>query len=496
MTPVHDDLVAGSPELILGSETISLKSLGLDIGSATSHLAVVDLHLERVNGSYDVTSRDVVYRSPVSLTPYRGDALIDADLLGSFIRSQCDAARESIGHIDVSVVLMTGAAALPENAAGVGELAGSGVPEFMSICAGDRLEAELAAHGSGAVGASLGGRNVLNIDIGGATTKLSWCQDGGIARTETYDFGSRVITVGADGKVTRMSDAGIRLGNLCGLQLAPGVLITEAERLLLAERLSEGIVAAAARQAHQGWTQSFLREMHSLNDPLFDSIVLSGGVAGFVSGESVASFGDLGDAVGVALARRLRDMGGEVYVAEDAIRSTALGLSKFAVQMSGATVALDRVELPLRDVPIVKIDPRLMTDDFSMVGGSIRERIAVLGLSGASRTIAVMMPWRGPITYARLDELSSAILDGLCSQIEAGSPTILVVDKDIGQTLGRHLIDERGLRGPVLVMDGIELRDFDFIDILRTGGVGAQQIMVTVKSLDFNAGSAKWLQVI
>jgi ethanolamine utilization protein EutA len=49
------------------------------------------------------------------------------------------------------------------------------VGELVCASAGDHMEAMLAAHGSGAVAASAkgAGKRILNIDIGGATTKFA-----------------------------------------------------------------------------------------------------------------------------------------------------------------------------------------------------------------------------------------------------------------------------------------------------------------------------------
>ena len=59
---------------IEGLEMFSLKSVGIDIGSSTSHLIFSHITLRRqgasLSGKFKVTNREVLYRSPIMLTPY------------------------------------------------------------------------------------------------------------------------------------------------------------------------------------------------------------------------------------------------------------------------------------------------------------------------------------------------------------------------------------------------------------------------------------------
>jgi ethanolamine utilization protein EutA len=59
-----------------------------------------------------------------------------------------------------------------------------------------------------------------------------------------------------------------------------------------------------------------------------------------------------------------------------------------------------------------------------------------------------------------------------------------MVDGDIAQTLGAILRDEIGVESEVLVIDGVVLWDFDYIDLGRIR-MPSQTVPVTVKSLVF-----------
>ena len=74
-------------------DEIRLVSVGVDIGSSTSHLVFSRLVLERVDNRYLVTEREVFHESDVLLTPYTADLTeIDAGKLGQFIDKQYEIA--------------------------------------------------------------------------------------------------------------------------------------------------------------------------------------------------------------------------------------------------------------------------------------------------------------------------------------------------------------------------------------------------------------------
>ena len=60
-----------------------------------------------------------------------------------------------------------------------------------------------------------------------------------------------------------------------------------------------------------------------------------------------------------------------------------------------------------------------------------------------------------------------------------------MVDGDIAQTLGAILRDELGVEGEILVIDGVVLWDFDYIDLGRIR-MPSRTVPVTVKSLVFS----------
>ena len=91
-------------------DQIRLTSVGVDIGSSTSHLAFSRLVLERLDSRYLVTARDVFHESEVLLTPYAGDATIDGAALATFIARQYALAGLAPDGIDTGALILTGVA--------------------------------------------------------------------------------------------------------------------------------------------------------------------------------------------------------------------------------------------------------------------------------------------------------------------------------------------------------------------------------------------------
>src|SRR5262244_2222788 len=91
----HPEFAAIGPDTIMedieGLEMFTLKSVGIDIGSSTSHLVFSRLTLRRqgaaLSGRFKVTAREVLYRSPIMLTPYLAATKIDTDKVNRFIHN-------------------------------------------------------------------------------------------------------------------------------------------------------------------------------------------------------------------------------------------------------------------------------------------------------------------------------------------------------------------------------------------------------------------------
>ena len=199
----HLDFADWGPDAVIedieGLEMFTLKSVGIDIGSSTSHLVFSQLTLRRqgasLSGRFKITERKVLFRSAIILTPYRSGTLIDVEKVKRFIEHAYRAARLQPEDIDTGAVIITGEALKKENAQPIVEYFAKYAGKFICAAAGHNHEALLAAYGSGAVDvAKTENKTVLNVDIGGGTTKFSLIDRGDMTQTAAINIGARLIS--------------------------------------------------------------------------------------------------------------------------------------------------------------------------------------------------------------------------------------------------------------------------------------------------------------
>ena len=77
----------------------------------------------------------------------------------------------------------------------------------------------------------------------------------------------------------------------------------------------------------------------------------------------------------------------------------------------------------------------------------------------------------------------------MANTVRDGKPVILMMDGDVGRTLGQILRRELDVEGGVISIDGLQLKDFDYVDIgdvIRPTNV----VPLIIKSLLFSAPEA------
>ena len=85
----------------------------------------------------------------------------------------------------------------------------------------------MAAYGSGAVARSIRDeRAVMNVDVGGGTSKIAVCADGKVIDLTAVDVGARLVCLDPDGRIARVEEAGRRFGAELGIELALGGMLT------------------------------------------------------------------------------------------------------------------------------------------------------------------------------------------------------------------------------------------------------------------------------
>ncbi len=478
-------------------DEIVLVSVSMDIRSSTSHLVFSRLRLERLDSRYIVAERTVLHESEVLLTPYVGtvgtadNVTIDADALRAFVDRQYALAGVTPELIDSGALILTGVAVRRSNARAIGELFAAQAGKFVAVSAGDALETTLAAMGSGAAARSIReGCRVMNIDIGGGTSKIAVCEGGAVVAQTALDIGARIVGLDDSGRVTRLEASGARLAAEVGLTLEVGSLADAAGVQRLVQHMADRLFEALQGGTLSPGTAALLRLEGLPAGAPPEIVTFSGGVSEYIYGRETQAYGDLGPALAQAVLARVRAWGprmAEPGTGDQGIRATVVGASQYTIQVSGSTIFVEPpTTLPLRNLPVVT--PALPLDgetlDAEAIAAAVRAALRRLDLHEGEQAVALCYRWQGSATYWRLDAFCRGIRSGLQAVLAHGGPLVLVGDGDIGGLVGIHLHSELGLALPVISIDGVVLQEFDFIDIgalLDTSGA----VPVVIKSLVF-----------
>ncbi len=478
-------------------ENVELTTVGIDIGSSTSHLMFASVRLQRktqaLSSAFVVVERRILWRSPILFTPFLADGTIDAARLGRFVARCHEDAGLAPGEIDTGAVILTGEAVKRRNARAIADLFAADSGRFVCASAGHHLECALAAHGSGAVALSREkGEAILNVDIGGGTTKLALVVNAEVVSTSAFAVGGRLLAFDAQGRVARIDGSARIAAEATGATLVPGKHADPAEVGKVVDVLADAAIAFIA-----GARPTALGEALLLTEALaargkVDAITFSGGVSEYIYGREARTFGDIARALAERVMAACRDgrIAAPLAVPREGIRAAVIGASQFTVQVSGKTIHIGAgASLPLRNVAVIA--PHLDLDGEIDVAAAARAIEVAMARSPADddHPVALSIPWRGDPHYRRLRALAEAIALALAPGAARVAPLVLMIDGDIGRTLGHLLESELNIGRPVVSIDGVKLREFDFVDIgevIRPADV----VPVVIKSLLFSGAPA------
>ena len=491
----HDDDFDDGPledNPLWQQDNIFLSTVGIDIGSSSTQVVFSQVHLERqgeaLSSRYVVVDRRLLYQSPIFFTPYADSTDIDARALGSLIDQAYREAEVTPHDVDIGVVLLTGEALRRQNAEGIAHVIAHKGGEFLSASAGHHMESNLAAHGSGAV--ELSGEEsscVLNVDIGGGTTKLALIRDGILIQTAALHVGGRLLVWTERGQISRIEPRAAEVLSDLGHEVGLGDALSDKMITALGEQMASIIfdIVTGKKRSDARW----------LTDPLeipsdVGTVIFSGGVSEYVADAEISGHNDIGQSIGNQLRKVLNENKSNIRfeAASGGIRATALGASEFNIQVSGNTGYLSDpgLLLPRKNMPVI----RLTVDAENLTADGLQRRliqsITDFDLTGYDE-FALAFEWLGEFDY----ELLKRFCDSIVGYIEADtehcdSSLYLLFDRDLAQSVGRILTTEHQVTRPLLVLDGLRFKEFEFVDLGRIR-LPSRTVPVTVKSLIFQS---------
>jgi ethanolamine utilization protein EutA len=371
----------------------------------------------------------------------------------------------------------------------IGELFAKEAGKFVSVSAGDALETTLAAFGSGAAAMSIENQTcVMNIDIGGGTTKIAMCSQGAVVDLTALDVGARILSFDSDGRIDRLEEAAKQMAHELGFELALGEQTSaqQIEQLVacMADRIMQVIEGLPLSQS----TAALLRLDPLLHTHKPTIVTFSGGVSEYIYNRETENFNDLGPALAQAMLERVKRWNGvKLATPLQGIRATVVGASQYTVQVSGSTIIVEPKEtLPLRNIPVIAPQLDLSNEELNSqhIATLIEQSLKRMDFQDAQTQVALCYRFEGSATFQRLDAFCKGVHLGFKSLIDAGLPLVLIGEADCAGVIGIHFLEELRMKTPVISVDGITLSELDFVDIgsmLETSGA----VPVVIKSLVF-----------
>lgn len=449
-----------------------LLSVGIDIGTTTTHLVFCMLRAENTRGFSQIPRQRIAadskifYQSPIFFTPLDKDDNIDAPAVYRLVEAEYRRASIEPGAVSCGAAIITGESAARRNAAALiaelSRLAG----DFVAASAGSELESILSARGSGASAFSRkAGCRVRNIDIGGGTTNAATFFAGELESSWYLDFGGRFIRFTEDGLVASISPSAQQLFNELGLDIKCG---DKPRECLLVE--SANAVAGAILDT---CLDSDDDQMQAHPHYWF-----SGGVAELIkeSEKNKLVYGDMGVFLADALHQELERRGLSYKIAEQAIRATVIGAGSEIVQLSGHTVFVDEALLPLKNLPLLRVP------EGASLASCLRELRRNYLDQFEDGPVALILPDLPLHSYKALCDAAEQILDFI-EAVEPVAPHVFLTRSDSAMALGQQ-IRKRSRDLPLIVLDGIDLLEGDYLEIGRAIS-GGLTLPVIVKTLVF-----------
>jgi ethanolamine utilization protein EutA len=464
-------------EVAWAADNVELMTVGIDIGSSTSHLMFARVHLQRLSAAlssrFVVVERKILWQSPILLTPYRSDYTIDVDELAGFIGGCYAYAGIEREQVDSGAVILTGEALKRRNARAIADLFSDEAGKFVCASAGHHMECQMAAHGSGAIALSRGhNATLLNVDIGGGTTKFALIEKGRILATCAIAAGGRLMVEDEAKGLTRIEPPAQEVAREVGMELRLGHSLTTDERQRIAARMARMIMGLIdLRQPGELARRLLVTDPWpaELANKGIDALTFSGGVAEYLYKRETRRFGDLGsdlaDELRHTLAHR-RDLP-PVWDPGHGIRATVIGAAQFSVQISGNTILIaDPDKLPLQNLPVLACSLTL-ADQIApdTVTADVRAALARTDFAEGDSPLALAFPWRGDPSHGRLHAVATGICQALPRTLAEGMPLVLLIDGDVGKSLGRVILHEIAPQADVIAIDGVQLKEFDYVDI-------------------------------
>jgi len=471
---------------------IKILSVGVDVGSSTSHLAFSRLVLRRDPRSatrrFNIRQRDVVYEGRIIHTPLLDDKTIDTAALTDFFRDEYKRAGIDPADIQTGAVIVTGESARKKNARRIAEALSGDAGKFVAATAGPNFESLLAAMGSGAASRSGDGhKTILSCDVGGGTSNIAVSRNGQVVSTSCIAVGGRSLGIDSGSRIWRIDEPAAMVMEDLGMTYRIGDSISRADTGRIAAKLAEILFEVLTGPAASPLARRLMLTADLDFPGRIDEYAFSGGVAELMYG-GLNSFDDIGHILAAEIKRKTSELAAPVMEVPNKIRATVIGAGAYSLSISGCSGFSDEtISFPIRNVPVIHVDVDRGRLNPQYVISRIRAAFRRFDIAEGQEVVALYFKDPVRVFYPELELFARSIEQALANTAANKLPVILVFGTDIACSVGNVIRRETRLKTNLLAIDELKLREGDWIDIGEPL-VAGQVYPVTVKSLVFYGG--------
>jgi ethanolamine utilization protein EutA len=469
---------------------IEILSVGVDVGSSTSHLVFSNLVLKRdersVSRRFRIQERNIIYEGRIINTPLLDNDTIDMGKLTDFLKEEYKRAGIDPADIQTGAVVVTGEIAKKQNAKQIVEALSNDAGKFVAATAGPNFESLIAAMGSGATSRSKDyNKTILSCDIGGGTSNIAISKNGKIVSTSCISVGGILLGVSSEGKIWRIDEPAIKVMEHIGLNYKIGDKISKEDIERIATKFAEVLIEVITGPA----SSSLAKQLMVTNDLDFpdriDEYLFSGGVAELMYGLN-GNYDDIGQILANKINSLTFKLTSPVIEPVNKIRATVIGAGAYSLSISGSSGFMDdNLSFPIKNVPVIRVDVERSKLSVEHVVSQINISFQRFGLKEGEDIVALYFKDPVRASYPKLELFAKSIEAALTNSIENKIPIILIFKEDIACSVGNVIRRETGLKTNLLSLDELILEEGDWIDIGEPL-VAGQVFPVTVKSLVFH----------
>lgn len=451
-------------------------SVGIDIGTSTTQLVFSRITMENKTGYFSVprisiVDKQVIYKSPVYLTPLTTPVLIDGQRVREIVAREYRQAGFTPDDVDTGAVIITGESARKENAAAVLSNLSNFAGEFVVSTAGPDLESIIAGKGSGAFQYSIDHDcTVVNLDIGGGTTNLVLFDRGETAGKGCLDIGGRLIRLSRDWTVEHVSPPAALVAQAVGVSLEPGKPISPQALIQVTDKMADLLAQALYVKPQEPLLRAVQTPESSwleLGDRRIRRICFSGGVADCIQEqpEDLLAYGDIGKLLGQSIARGALAAAIPALPGRETIRATVVGAGTYTTTISGSTISYAKELFPLKNVPALALNVQQQERCFAGDGEELEQTIRWFLEQSSTEQFLLALPGKSNPEYAELKQLAAVLAQVLDRCLPPDAPVLVVLEQDMAKALGLQMRTALKGRRKVACIDGIKVEQGDYVDI-------------------------------